>query len=266
MVKATSCFYLVILTHTSLWPLCLRGMTNLSETTRAASAALRKTVSILLRHRAAHALFLELGLRRRQPRNRHTEWRAAHVVEPGLIAELDARRVAAVLAADADLKVRSGTTSPGHAHLHELPHTLLIQGLEGVLFKDIVFGIVTDELARVVTAETEGCLREVIRSEREELRLFGDLIGNERSARQLDHGADHVIYLHTLFLHDLFGCFFDEVFLVLKLFFPAHDRHHNLGHDLLALLRKLAGGFNDGPGLHACDLGVDDAKAAATVP
>ena len=44
-------------------------------------------------------------LRRREPRDRHAVRRAAHVVEADLVEEVDRRRVAAVLAADAELEV-----------------------------------------------------------------------------------------------------------------------------------------------------------------
>src|SRR5579871_3330665 len=48
---------------------------------------------------------LEGRLRRRQPRDRQPVGGAGDVVEANLVAELDRRRVAAVLAADADLQL-----------------------------------------------------------------------------------------------------------------------------------------------------------------
>ena len=47
------------------------------------------------------------GLGRRQAGDRHPERRAAHVVQPDLVAERDRLGIAAVLAADAKLDVRS---------------------------------------------------------------------------------------------------------------------------------------------------------------
>ena len=43
---------------------------------------------------------------------------AEHVVHAHPVAELDRRRVAAVLAADAHLQVRLGDAAALHAHLH----------------------------------------------------------------------------------------------------------------------------------------------------
>ena len=54
----------------------------------------------------------ERRLRRREPRDRHAVRRAGHVVEPDPVAELDRARIAAVLAADADLELRSRACGP----------------------------------------------------------------------------------------------------------------------------------------------------------
>src|SRR5258706_8618169 len=49
---------------------------------------------------------LDRGPARFEPRDRYAERRAGHVVEPDLVEEVDRVRIAAVLAADADLEVR----------------------------------------------------------------------------------------------------------------------------------------------------------------
>src|SRR5687768_6882144 len=46
--------------------------------------------------------FAKRRLRRREPRDWHTEWRARHIVQPALMTERDRGRVAAVLAANPD--------------------------------------------------------------------------------------------------------------------------------------------------------------------
>src|SRR5689334_17653584 len=51
-------------------------------------------------------LLRNCGLRGRHPGDRHAVRRAAHVVEPRHVEERDRVRVAAVLAADAELEVR----------------------------------------------------------------------------------------------------------------------------------------------------------------
>ena len=53
-------------------------------------------------------LRVDRGLSGSQAGDRHAEGRAGHVVQADVVAELDARRIAAVLAADAEVQVRAG--------------------------------------------------------------------------------------------------------------------------------------------------------------
>src|SRR6202020_3346439 len=50
----------------------------------------------------------EGGLRRRQPRDRHAVGRALDIIEANLVAERDRSRIAAMLAANADLEIGAG--------------------------------------------------------------------------------------------------------------------------------------------------------------
>src|SRR5688572_2566710 len=76
-------------------------------------------------------------LRGGQPRDRHPERGAADVVEPDLVTELDRARLAAVLAADADLEVRPGLPSLGDGHLHQPADALAVERLERVDRQDL---------------------------------------------------------------------------------------------------------------------------------
>ena len=49
------------------------------------------------------------------------------------------------------------------------------------------------ELRVVVAREAHGGLRQIVGAEAEELGFFGDLVGGEGGARDLDHGADHIM-------------------------------------------------------------------------
>src|SRR5437763_16768812 len=75
---------------------------------------------------------LEAGLRGAEPRDRDHERRARHVRHADLVAELDRRRLTAVLATDADLEVGPRAAAPLDADLDELPDALLIEHREGV--------------------------------------------------------------------------------------------------------------------------------------
>src|SRR5450830_43169 len=196
-------------------------------------------------------------LRRGEPCDRDAERRAAHVVHAGAVAELDALGIAAVLAADAHLEVGPGAATPLDAHLHELADALLVEGRERVGRPDLLLlgEVEREKRTGVVAAHAEGHLREVVGAEAEELRHFGDLVGGERRARDLDHRADHVVRGHAA--HDRR--------LVLEFLLDADQRDHDLGVDVHALLLDDAGGLEDGARLHSRDLGIGDAQAAPAV-
>ena len=94
-------------------------------------------------------------------------------------------------------------------------------------------------------------------------RHLGDLVGRERRARDLDHGADHVVDLHAALGEHLGGHGAHRGDLVVELLLGADQRDHDLGVHVDALGLDVAGGLEDGARLHAGDLRVDDAQAAA---
>ncbi len=110
------------------------------------------------------------------------------------MAERDRARLAAVLAADTELDLGFRSPTPLDRDPHEVADTVAIQDLERVLLEDPVLQVVREELALgVVTRESERGLREIVRSEREEVRFGRDLVGAERSARELDHRAAEIL-------------------------------------------------------------------------
>ena len=70
---------------------------------------------------AAARLPAQRGLRRGQTRDRDPERRARHVIESGAMAELDARGIAAVLSADADLELGPRLRPRATAHSISAP-------------------------------------------------------------------------------------------------------------------------------------------------
>src|SRR5690606_14205565 len=73
-----------------------------------------------------------LGLRQRQPRDRHAVGRAADVVDAELGEEAERGGIARVLAADADLEARIGATAALDGDAHELADALLVERDEGI--------------------------------------------------------------------------------------------------------------------------------------
>src|SRR3954447_11381637 len=97
----------------------------------------------------------ERGLRGGEPRDRHAERRARHVVEPDLVAEGDRGRVAAVLAADADLELGAGLAPAFDADAHQFADTLPVDRHERVGLEDAARRIGPEEARSVVAADAE---------------------------------------------------------------------------------------------------------------
>ena len=98
------------------------GVREAVMVTRVAACQVATRFSVLVRQRA---------LRRRQSRNRHPEGAARDVVEPDGVKEGDRRRVAAVLAADADLEVGPCGAAALDGDLDQLADAALVEAGKG---------------------------------------------------------------------------------------------------------------------------------------
>jgi hypothetical protein len=160
---------------------------------------------------------LQLRLGCREAGDRDAERRAGDDVHADEVAELDGRRLAAVLAADPDppLRPRPAELDAG---VDELADALAVEELERVRRQHLLLQVIGDEAADVVAREAERHLREVVGPEREELRGLGDLVGGERRPRDLRHA---VLGAHLGRLHEAL----DRL---------AHDQHRDR-HQLRAV-------------------------------
>ena len=95
-----------------------------------------------------------------------------------------------MLAADSQLEVGFGAAALLTCGLNELPDAGLVERLERINVEQFTFEIVRQERVDVVTAKAERQLRQIIRSEAEEVSDLGDFVRGERGARNLDHRAD----------------------------------------------------------------------------
>ena len=199
--------------------------------------------------------------------DRDAERRAGHIVQTDLVAELDGCRVAAVLAADTYVELRVDGLAELDGHIHELAYAGLVELCERIVLKDLGVIVSGEELARVVTAEAEGHLGEVVGAEAEEVGLSGDLVSCKSSARDLDHSTDFVLEVGAGGGDLSVSGLYDELLDVLELLGIADKRDHDLGNDVpvgMSLL-DVDSGADDSLGLHLGDLGIGDGQTAAAV-
>ena len=136
----------------------------------------------------------------------------ADVVEPDLVEEVNRRRIAAVLAADAELEVRAASARPcSHADPHELRRrrrrrSSRTDPCRGSSCPDRRAGTCRRRRARSRTSSASGrwCRTRRTRAS------VGDLVGGQRAARHFDHRADQVLDLDALLLHHLGGDAIDD--------------------------------------------------------
>src|ERR1041384_1394284 len=113
----------------------------------------RDSIPSLQAYRGQTLLYvLQRRLCRGQSRHRHAERRTTHVAQPNTMAELDARRFAAVLAADAELDVRARLAALIPRDFHELADAILVDGGERIVPHDLQFLVMRQERARIVPA------------------------------------------------------------------------------------------------------------------
>mgnify|MGYP005779409487 CR=1 FL=1 len=183
------------------------------------------------------------------------------------MAELDGRRIAAVLAADTAAHLGTGLTAELDSHLHELADADRIETGERIGFIDLVRVVCGQELAGIVAREAERHLREVVGAEAEKLCLFCDLVGGERRAGDLDHRTDFVMKLDVRLLDDGVSRLDDDILDELHFLRLAGERDHDLGNDVPVGMALLDGDgcLDDCLRLHDGDLGIGDGETAAAV-
>src|SRR5512133_1377649 len=193
----------------------------------------------------------------------HAVGAARHVVDAGVVEEVDRVGVAPVLAADAERDVGLGLAAQPGAHAQHLPHARGVDRLERRAVEDLQVDVAGEDLALdVVAAEAQRGLREVVGAEGEEVGLLGDPVGQEACTRQLDHRPDRVVggVLHALLVGDALDVVAHEVELALVV----DERDHDLevGHRAGAIAHRL-GRKHHRPDLHLVDLRIEEPEAHA---
>src|SRR5450432_410862 len=147
------------------------------------------------------------------------------------MTELYAVRITSVFAANSHLQLGIGLAALLDSPAHEHAYPPSVEALERVSSKHpglLFVHIVWEEASRIVTGQSHRCLRQVIGTEREELRHFGDLSGKQSGARQLNHRAHQVWQLHASLLDQVVGDSSSSIGQDCQLFFIKRERNHDL--------------------------------------
>ena len=85
------------------------------------------------------------------------------------MAELNGRRIAAVLTANAHMELRIDRLTKLDSHFHQLAYADLIELCKGIVLEDLCIIVCAQELTSVITGEAECHLGKVVGAEAEEV-------------------------------------------------------------------------------------------------
>src|SRR3989475_10098904 len=207
----------------------------------------------------------QLRMGRREPGDRDPERGAGHVVQSYRVTELDARGVASVFAANADLEIPANLATLSDAYPHELTDPVAVDCLERVARENPLLDVIEEELwLRVIAAVSHRRLREVVRPEGEEFGVAGDFVRDESGPRDLNHRAELVVHGDPLPVHDALRLLLEGLSFDSQLLGQAYQRDHDLRADVDAFFLETARRFEDGAHLHLGDFGEHDPEATAS--
>src|SRR4029077_11134817 len=169
----------------------------------------------------------ECGLRRGEPRNRHPEWRTRNVIKADLVTERHRGRIAAVFAANAELELLPHFAAALGGNADQFADAVAIERYERIARQNAFGRVNAQKACRIVAADAECGLREIVGAKREELRRLGDFVSFQRGARQFDHGADLIFELDAGLGGDLFRRRVDAFFDQIELSLAGDQRHHD---------------------------------------
>src|SRR5271155_927150 len=179
------------------------------------------------------------------------------------MAKLDAIRIAAMLTANSQLDARTCLIPLLDGGLNKLADARLINRGKRVLLDDFQLLVRPEEGTRIVTAHSQASLGQVVRAEAEELRRLRNLVGGERSARNLDHCSYEIVKLHSLFFHHFGSDAVNDLDLQVEFFLEADQRNHNLRSYFNTRLLNIRCRLKHRARLHLGDFRIHDAQAAA---
>ena len=127
------------------------------------------------------------------------------------MAEFDAVRFAAVLAANAQLNLGARLSAEVAGDFHQATNASLIDGCERVRIHNVELGVSRKKTAGIVPAHSQRGLCKIVCAKTEELGIACDLVRDERCARDFDHCPDEIGEFRLLFLRHFAGYATDDI-------------------------------------------------------
>ena len=208
-----------------------------------------------------------ISLRSGQSRDGYAERRAGNIRQTDFVAEFYGRRIAAMFAANAAGHTGTRLSAQFHRHLHQLADAHGIKARKRIGFINLVRIVRGQELACVVAREAERHLRQVVRTEAEEFRLFRNLVRRQRRAGNFNHRTYFVLQIGFRSRNQLVRRLNNDVFHELQFFHFAGKRNHDFGNDVPVRMSCLHGHrrLNHGFRLHHGDFGIRYRQTATAV-
>ena len=105
----------------------------------------------VIKIRLFRELFLYCSLRRSQSGNRHTERRAAYIIQAYFVAEFYRRWLTTMLAANTAFQIGTNGTTLFCCHTYKLTYTILVEYLERIDFQNLLLQINRQEGGDIIT-------------------------------------------------------------------------------------------------------------------
>ena len=182
------------------------------------------------------------------------------------MAEFHGFGIAAVFAANTKLDVRTRLATERNAELHHRADAFLVDRRKRIALHDFQARVITEERAGVVAAHAERGLRQVVRSEGEKFRIFGNLVRRRASARNFNHRADLVRNFHLLFRHDFGGDAANDCRLIFKFRRKTDERDHHFRSNANFFLNAICRRFKNRARLHFRNFRIGNSEAATAMP
>ena len=172
-----------------------------------------------------------------------------------------------MFAADTDVQVRIFSLTKLDCHFHQLADTILVKFCKWVVFEDLSLVVCFQELACVITGESESHLCQVVGSEAEEVCIFCDLICGQSCTRDLNHGTYLILQVCAcccdLFICSIYHCLLYKA----KLFVITDQWNHDFRTNtpVWMFLLYVDGCTDDCSCLHLGDLRISNSQTNSTM-